>query len=83
MEKVNHSINDAVARGVLLTPHDVSAILQTSRSFTYRLLQVGAIPVVRLGKACRIRPQDLVEYIENNLHRPADSYSSVFTQDKP
>jgi excisionase family DNA binding protein len=83
MEKVNHSIKDAVATGVLLTPHDVSAILQTSRSFTYRLLQVGAIPVVRLGKACRIRPQDLVEYIENNLQRPADSYSSVFTQDKP
>lgn len=82
MEKVNHSINDAVARGVLLTPHDVSAILQTSRSFTYRLLQNGAIPVVRLGKACRVRPQDLVEFIENNLQRPADSYSSLFTQDK-
>ena len=83
MEKVNHSINDAVARGVLLTPHDVSAILQTSRSFTYRLLQNGAIPVVRLGKVRRIRPQDLVEYIENNLQRPEDNYSSLFTLDKP
>ena len=83
MEKVNHSINDAVARGVLLTPHDVSAILQTSRSFTYRLLQNGAIPVVRLGKVRRIRPQDLVEYIENNLQRPADNYKSLFTLDKP
>jgi excisionase family DNA binding protein len=83
MEKINHSINDAVARGVLLTPHDVSAILQTSRSFTYRLLQNGAIPVVRLGKACRVRPQDLVEYIENNLQRPVDNFSSLFTLDKP
>ena len=83
MEKVNHSINDVVARGVLLTPHDVSAILQTSRSFTYRLLQNGAIPVVRLGKVRRIRPQDLVEYIENNLQRPVDNFSSLFTLDKP
>ena len=83
MAKEYHSINEAVAMGLLLTPRDVSAILRTSRSFTYRLLQIGAIPVVRLGKACRIRPQDLVEFIENNLHRPSDNYSSLFTRVKP
>jgi len=84
MTKEYHSINDAVAMGMLLTPRDVSAILRTSRSFTYRLLQIGAIPVVRLGKACRVRPQDLVEFIENNLHRSVDNSSSIiFIQDKP
>jgi excisionase family DNA binding protein len=83
MTREYHSINDAATMGMLLTPRDVSAILQTSRSFTYRLLQIGAIPVVRLGKACRVRPQDLVEFIESNLHRPADNYVSLFTQGKP
>lgn len=83
MVKEYHSINDALAMGLLLTPQDVSAILRTSRSFTYRLLQIGAIPVVRLGKACRVRPQDLVEYIEKNLHHPENNLLSSYTRDKP
>ena len=53
----------------LLKPNEVASLLNISRSFAYHLLQTGAIPTVRLGKACRVRPQDLAEYIENNLHR--------------
>jgi excisionase family DNA binding protein len=53
----------------LLKPCDIAEILNISRSFAYQLLQSGAIPVVRLGKACRVRPQDLDEYIERNLYR--------------
>lgn len=56
----------------LMKPEEVASILNISRSFVYHLLQTGAIPVVRLGKACRVRPQDLAEYIENNLHCQAD-----------
>jgi excisionase family DNA binding protein len=53
----------------LLKPAEVASFLGISKSFAYHLLQTGAIPVVRLGKACRVRPQDLQTYVEQNLHR--------------
>ena len=57
----------------LLKPEEVASLLSISRSFAYHLLQTRAIPVVRLGKACRVRPQDLEDYIERNIHRQVDS----------
>jgi excisionase family DNA binding protein len=73
MDQENISNSDIVRLDKLLTPREVSEILRTSRSFTYRLLQVGSIPVVRLGKSCRVRPKDLAQFIENNLHRQVDN----------
>jgi excisionase family DNA binding protein len=52
----------------LLKANDVAKLLNISRSFAYQLLQTGAIPVIRLGKSCRVKPQDLVEYIDRNRH---------------
>lgn len=52
----------------LLKVEDIASILNISRSFAYQLVQTGQIPVVRLGKACRVRPQDLADYIDRNLH---------------
>ena len=52
----------------LLCPSDVAARLNISKSFAYRLMQTGEIPVVRIRAACRVRPQDLEEYIKRNLH---------------
>jgi len=52
----------------LLSALDVAAILNVSRSYTYILMQSGDIPTVRLGKACRVRQQDLEDYIEKNIH---------------
>jgi excisionase family DNA binding protein len=56
----------------LLKPQDISKKLKISRSFTYRLLQTGELPAVRLGKTYRVRPKDLAEFIEKNLRRQAD-----------
>ena len=56
----------------LLKPNEVANLLNISRSYAYHLLQIEAIPVIRLGKACRVRPKDLADYIENNLHRQVD-----------
>jgi excisionase family DNA binding protein len=56
----------------LLKAEEVAIFLGISRSFAYRLLQSGVIPVVRIGTACRVRPQDLAEYIENNIYRQED-----------
>ena len=50
----------------LLKPQDVAKKLNISKSFTYRLLQTGELPAVKLGKTYRVRPQDLVEFIEKN-----------------
>jgi excisionase family DNA binding protein len=52
----------------LLKPMEVALLLSISRSMAYQLLQTGAIPCVRIGKALRVRPQDLKTYIEQNIH---------------
>jgi excisionase family DNA binding protein len=56
----------------LLKAVEVASLLNISRSFAYQLLQSGVIPVVRIGKACRVRPQDLEAYIIQNIHSDVD-----------
>ena len=51
----------------LLTADDVAEILQVSLSFAYALLSRGELPSVRLGRAVRVRPQDLDEFIESSV----------------
>jgi excisionase family DNA binding protein len=58
----------------LLKPEEVANLLTISRSFAYRLMQSGQLPTIRLGRSCRVRPQDLAEYLEANLHRQVDPY---------
>jgi excisionase family DNA binding protein len=56
----------------LLKGNEVARLLNVSRSFAYLLMQNGHIPTVRLGRSIRVRPHDLVEYIEENIHRQTD-----------
>ncbi len=56
----------------LLKGNEVARLLNVSRSFAYLLMQTGTIPTVRLGRSIRVRPQDLAEYIEENIHRQTD-----------
>ena len=51
----------------LLKPLEVAEQLSISKSFVYAMIQTGHLPVVRMGKACRVRPQDLEAFIERNL----------------
>ena len=55
----------------LLTADDVARILNVSRSFAYGMLSDGTISVVRLGRAVRVRPQDLDEFIKSRLSNGA------------
>lgn len=48
---------------VLLRPSDVAALLQLSRSHVYELIASGAIPSLRVGRAIRIRRQDLDHWV--------------------
>jgi len=50
----------------LLNAKQVAEILNISKSKTYRFMQLGEIPTVRIGKSRRVRPEDLIKYIESN-----------------
>ena len=50
----------------LLRAQDVAVILNISRSLAYRLLQSGKLPVIRVERSVRIRPEDLEAYIISN-----------------
>jgi excisionase family DNA binding protein len=66
MDKTKENSNNKPRTNRLLKAEEVPEILNISRSFAYLLMQSGQIPTVRLGKACRVRPEDLVDYIEKN-----------------
>jgi len=51
----------------LLKAGDVSHQLNISRTMVYRLIQEGAIRSVRIGRAVRVHPSDLMAYIQDNL----------------
>ncbi|OGO60209.1 MAG: hypothetical protein A2029_01290 [Chloroflexi bacterium RBG_19FT_COMBO_47_9] len=50
----------------LLRAKEVAEILKVSRAMAYNLMLRGEIPTVRIGKCRRVRPEDLIKYIEEN-----------------
>jgi excisionase family DNA binding protein len=53
----------------LLKAKEVAEILKIIRAMAYTLMQRGEIPTVRIGKARRVRPEDLIKYIESNTYK--------------
>ncbi|MFZ2097734.1 MAG: helix-turn-helix domain-containing protein [Anaerolineales bacterium] len=72
MDQIQNQLHEITQIEKLLKGNDVARLLNVSRSFAYLLMQTGHIPTVRLGRSIRVRPQDLVEYIEENIHRETD-----------
>jgi excisionase family DNA binding protein len=63
-------LHDSILRvNTLLKAKDVAEILQISRAMAYNLMQRGEIPTVRIGKARRVRPEDLIKYIERSTFK--------------
>ena len=54
----------------LLRAHEVAKILNVSRAWAYRLMQLGEIRTVMIRKTVRVRPQDLADYIKSCLTPP-------------
>ena len=50
----------------LLTGDEVAKILRVSRSSAYLMMKRGDFPVVHVGTAIRVRPEDLERYITSN-----------------
>ena len=48
----------------LLKPVEVAEILNISRSMSYRIIQTGQIRSVSIGNAKRVRPVDLIDFID-------------------
>ena len=51
----------------LLTAPDVARILNISEGAAYKLIQLNQIPSVRINSSVRVRPEDLDEFISNQL----------------
>ena len=51
----------------LLKSDEVAETLQISRSMAYALMKRGDILTVRIGTSVRVRPEDLENYIQNNV----------------
>ena len=57
----------------LLKAVDVAEILNISRSMSYRIIQTGQIRSVSIGSARRVRPVDLIDFIDRNLSPSSSS----------
>ncbi len=60
--------------GRLLKAVEVAEILNISRAFAYRLMQKGIIRTVSIQGARRVRPEDLIEFINGCLYPPVGDF---------
>jgi excisionase family DNA binding protein len=51
------------ARAKFLTPQEVADLLRVSSMTVYRLIKAAELPAVRVGKAYRIREDDIDRYL--------------------
>lgn len=51
----------------LLTAVEVAKLLNISRAFAYQLMKRGKIRTVSMEGARRVRPEDLLRFIESSL----------------
>lgn len=60
----------------LLTSTEVARILNISRPFAYKLMRGGIIPSVRMGKAVRVRPEDLDKFVNAHTRDELSGWST-------
>lgn len=52
---------------LLVKPAELAAALGLSRSLVYQLIASGQLRAVRIGRAVRVRVDDLEEFIEERI----------------
>lgn len=62
-----------IATHVLLKATDIAEFLNISKFMAYRLMQTGEIPTINIGKAKRVRPLDLHNFINRNITETSEN----------
>ena len=57
----------------LLSIEEVCQGLGMGKSWTYRRIKSGEIPSVKLGRAIKVKREDLEEYLESHRHQPPEA----------
>ena len=65
MLQVSKKYSESFKEERLLKAEDVASILNISVGFAYQLMKRGDVATVRLGRAVRVRPSDLEEFIHS------------------
>jgi excisionase family DNA binding protein len=61
---MDNFVLESSANTTLLKPQDVAQRLKISRAMAYKLLTMGELPAIRIGRIVRVRETDLEEYIQ-------------------
>lgn len=51
----------------LLKSEDIAQLLGVSKSFAYKLIRLGMLPSIRMGRSVRVRQEDLDQFIVTNV----------------
>jgi excisionase family DNA binding protein len=66
-ESTGEDVREESIETRLLTAPDVARILNISKGAAYQLIQQGKLPCIRINRNVRVRPEDLDEFISQNL----------------
>ena len=61
---MSEEITTLIENERLLKAMDVARILNISRALSYRLMDSGKIPAIRINRTVRVKPSDLKRFIE-------------------
>jgi excisionase family DNA binding protein len=61
---MENPVLESNANVALLKPQDIAQRLKISRAMAYKLLTMGELPAVRIGRIVRVREADLEAYIQ-------------------
>jgi len=51
----------------LLKSDEIAELLGVSKSFAYKLIRLGTLPSIRMGRSVRVRQEDLDTFVITNI----------------
>lgn len=63
---IGYDVKETSFESSLLTEPEVARILNISKANAYRLIQLGEIPSVSIGRSVRVREEDLNDFISEH-----------------
>ena len=60
-------MNEPLSEARFLTVNEVADFLRVSRMTVYRLIKLGEIPALRVGRGYRLRERDVSRYLEQRF----------------